>query len=84
MFAALWTWETAVGAAALAAAALWAARPVQRWRIEAKLRAFREDVWRAMVPTRDGEIYLDILDRYEFDEGSDTHGVMVFKNGIRL
>jgi Zn-dependent protease len=70
--------------AVLLAAVAYAMRPLQRWRIDTTIRAFREDVWRAMSTRRGDPPHLDIIDRYEFDEGSDDSGIMVFKNGMRL
>jgi Zn-dependent protease len=79
-----WTWETAIVLGLLALAFTWAARQVQRASMTLPVRAFREDVWRALVPERGTPVFLDIIDRYEFDEGSDRNGIMVFKNGMRL
>jgi Zn-dependent protease len=80
----LWSWETAIVAAILAAAFVWAARPIQRTRVTLTVRAFREDVWRALAPERGSPVFLDMIDRQDFDEGSDTNGVLVFKNGLRI
>jgi Zn-dependent protease len=79
-----WTWETAIVLGLLALAFAWAARPIQRASLTLPVRAFREDVWYAMVPERGTPVFLDIIERYEFDEGSDRSGIMVFKNGMRL
>jgi hypothetical protein len=79
-----WTWETAIVVVAFAAAAIYAARPEHRWRIEMVIRAFREDVRRAMRIRRGEPPAFEIIDRYEFDDGSDDNGVMVLKTGMRL
>jgi Zn-dependent protease len=82
--AALWSVETAIVIAVLLAAVAYAMRPRQQWRIDTTIRAFREDVWRAMSTRRGEPPHLDIIDRYEFDDGSDDSGIMAFKNGMRL
>jgi Zn-dependent protease len=84
MIEALWTTQTAVVLGLLALAFAWAARPVQRKTIVMTLRASRHDVWSALVMERGSPVYLDMIDRYEFDEGKDRDGVMVLKNGARL
>jgi Zn-dependent protease len=84
MMQAFWTTETAVVLGLLALAFLWAARPVQRKTMSLALRASRQDVWDSLALERGAKIHLDMIDRYEFDEGSDHDGVMVMKNGMRL
>jgi Zn-dependent protease len=80
----LFSWETLAVAVLLAAAIWWAARPVQRLRTRMQVRAFREDIWRTMVMERGIAVYVDFIERYDFDEGSDADGVMVLKNGTRF
>ncbi len=78
------SWESLVPVGLLLLAFLWAARPVQNLRMTLDLRAFRPDVWKAMLLRRGEPVWLDIIDRYEFDDGSDHDGVMVFRTGMRI
>jgi Zn-dependent protease len=80
----IFSWETAAVAVLLAAAILWAARPRQSLRARVDVRAFRKDVWHAMVIERGTPVYMDMIDRYEFDQDSDINGVMVLKSGQRM
>jgi Zn-dependent protease/cbb3-type cytochrome oxidase subunit 3 len=78
------SWETLAVAAILMAAVWWALRPRQRVRVVIPVRAFRDDVWRTMVVKRGTPVYMDVIDHYAFDDGSDVNGVMVLKSGQRL